>query len=89
MGKIAEFLDDALQAAGVEVVVQELHLSSMMSGVKKQNARVTTTKYRAIFAAMKRRVTSFFRPNPGKGRPQNLHLCKLREKRACVFLENV
>ncbi|HEY71535.1 MAG TPA: GTP cyclohydrolase I FolE [Anaerolineae bacterium] len=41
--QIADFLDAALHPTGVAVVVEGLHLCSMMRGVKKANARMVTS----------------------------------------------
>ncbi len=41
--QIADFLDAALHPSGVAVVVEGLHLCSMMRGVKKANARMVTS----------------------------------------------
>jgi GTP cyclohydrolase I len=41
--QIADFLDTALHPHGVGVVVEGLHLCSMMRGVKKANARMVTS----------------------------------------------
>lgn len=41
--QIAEFLEDVLHPMGVGVVVEGAHLCSMMRGVKKTNARMTTS----------------------------------------------
>lgn len=41
--QIAEFLDERLHPKGVAVVVQGLHMCAAMRGVKKANARMTTS----------------------------------------------
>ena len=41
--QIADFLDSVLQPHGVAVVVEGLHLCTMMRGVKKANARMVTS----------------------------------------------
>jgi GTP cyclohydrolase I len=41
--QVADFLDAALHPQGVAVVVEGLHLCSMMRGVKKANARMVTS----------------------------------------------
>lgn len=41
--QIADFLQDLLQPQGVGVVVEALHLCAMMRGVKKHDARMTTS----------------------------------------------
>jgi GTP cyclohydrolase I len=47
--QIAVFLDELIQPDGVAVVVEALHLCSMMRGVKKQDARMTTSVMRGKF----------------------------------------
>ena len=51
--QIADFLNDALHPKGVAVVVEGMHLCTMMRGVKKHNARMTTSA-----------VQGYFRTNP-------------------------
>jgi len=41
--QIAEFIDYVLKPQGVAVVVEGLHMCMMLRGVKKQNARMTTS----------------------------------------------
>lgn len=41
--QIAEFLNDTVEAKGVGVVMEASHLCSMMRGVKKHDARMTTS----------------------------------------------
>jgi GTP cyclohydrolase I len=41
--QIADFIDGLLHPQGVAVVLEALHLCSMMRGVKKHNARMTTS----------------------------------------------
>ena len=41
--QIAEFLDETLHPKGVAVVVEGLHMCSVMRGVKKANARMSTS----------------------------------------------
>lgn len=41
--QIADFIEKLLNPAGVAVVVEALHLCSMMRGVKKHDARMTTS----------------------------------------------
>jgi GTP cyclohydrolase IA len=41
--QIAEFIDELLHPKGVAVVVEALHLCSMMRGVKKHDSRMTTS----------------------------------------------
>ncbi|PWB55155.1 MAG: GTP cyclohydrolase I FolE [Anaerolineales bacterium] len=47
--QIADFINDALEPKGVGVVVEALHLCTMMRGVKKQNARMTTSAVHGAF----------------------------------------
>ncbi len=41
--QVADFLDELLHPKGVAVVVEALHLCSMMRGVRKHDARMTTS----------------------------------------------
>jgi GTP cyclohydrolase I len=47
--QIASFLDEALHPHGVAVVVEALHLCSMMRGVKKHDSRMTTSAMLGYF----------------------------------------
>jgi GTP cyclohydrolase IA len=47
--QIADYLNEALMPKGVAVVVEALHLCTMMRGVKKQNARMTTSAVHGYF----------------------------------------
>jgi GTP cyclohydrolase I len=47
--QIADFINDALMPKGVGVVVEALHLCTMMRGVKKHNARMTTSAVHGAF----------------------------------------
>ena len=49
--QIADFISDLLKPQGVAVVVEALHLCSMMRGVKKHNARMTTSAMHGAFRA--------------------------------------
>ncbi len=49
--QISDFILDLLKPKGVAVVVEALHLCSMMRGVKKQNARMTTSAMHGAFRA--------------------------------------
>jgi GTP cyclohydrolase I len=49
--QIADFISDLLKPQGVAVVVEALHLCSMMRGVKKQDARMTTSAMHGAFRA--------------------------------------
>jgi ABC-type sulfate transport system substrate-binding protein len=47
--QIADFLNEALMPKGVAVVVEALPLCTMMRGVKKHNARLTTSAVHGYF----------------------------------------
>ncbi len=47
--QIADFINEALAPKGVAVVVEALHLCTMMRGVKKQNACMTTSAVHGAF----------------------------------------
>ncbi|MGQ0600229.1 MAG: GTP cyclohydrolase I FolE, partial [Anaerolineales bacterium] len=47
--QIANFLVDRLQPQGVAVVLDGLHMCSMMRGVKKADARMVTSAMRGLF----------------------------------------
>ena len=47
--QIAEFLQETLDAQGVAVVVEGLHMCSAMRGVKKANARMSTSAMLGVF----------------------------------------
>lgn len=47
--QIADFLHETLQPLGVAVVVEGLHLCTMMRGVKKHDARMTTSAMHGAF----------------------------------------
>ena len=49
--QIADFIRDLLDPQGVAVVVEGLHLCMMMRGVKKHNARMTTSAMHGAFRA--------------------------------------
>lgn len=49
--QIADFLQQTLQPQGVAVVVEAVHLCSMMRGVKKHDARMTTSAMHGAFRA--------------------------------------
>ncbi|NQU29604.1 MAG: GTP cyclohydrolase I FolE [Anaerolineae bacterium] len=49
--QIADFIQDLLNPQGVAVVVEGLHLCMMMRGVKKNNARMTTSAMHGAFRA--------------------------------------
>jgi GTP cyclohydrolase I len=49
--QIADFLSNLLKPQGVAVVVEAMHLCSMMRGVKKQEARMTTSAMHGAFRA--------------------------------------
>jgi GTP cyclohydrolase I len=47
--QIADFLNEVLDPKGVAVVVEGLHLCAMMRGVKKHDARMTTSAMHGAF----------------------------------------
>ena len=47
--QIADYLNDVLDPHGVAVVVEAIHLCSMMRGVKKHDARMTTSAMHGAF----------------------------------------
>ena len=47
--QVADFLNELLHPNGVAVVIEGLHMCSMMRGVKKQNARMTTSAVHGYF----------------------------------------
>jgi GTP cyclohydrolase I len=49
--QIADFLQETLEPQGVAVVVEAMHLCSMMRGVKKHEARMTTSAMHGAFRA--------------------------------------
>ena len=49
--QIADFIRDLLHPQGVAVVVEALHLCSMMRGVQKHDARMTTSAMHGAFRA--------------------------------------
>lgn len=49
--QVADFLSDLLRPQGVAVVVEALHLCMMMRGVKKNDARMTTSAMHGAFRA--------------------------------------
>ncbi len=49
--QIADFLQQTLKPQGVAVVVEAVHLCSMMRGVKKHDARMTTSAMHGAFRA--------------------------------------
>jgi GTP cyclohydrolase IA len=49
--QIADFLSELLKPQGVAVVVEAMHLCSMMRGVKKHDARMTTSAMHGAFRA--------------------------------------
>ena len=57
--QIADFLETALEPLGVAVVVEGLHLCSMMRGVKKASARMVTSAMRRNFLENRRTRSEF------------------------------
>lgn len=49
--QVADFINNLLQPQGVAVVVEALHLCSMMRGVRKHDARMTTSTMLGSFRA--------------------------------------
>lgn len=49
--QVADFLRDLLKPQGVAVVVEAIHLCSVMRGVKKHDARMTTSAMHGAFRA--------------------------------------
>jgi GTP cyclohydrolase I len=49
--QVADFLRDLLKPQGVAVVIEAMHLCSMMRGVKKHDARMTTSAMHGAFRA--------------------------------------
>lgn len=47
--QVASFIDELLHPKGVAVVVEALHLCSMMRGVKKHDSRMTTSTMLGVF----------------------------------------
>ncbi|MBA4419736.1 MAG: GTP cyclohydrolase I FolE [Anaerolinea sp.] len=47
--QVADFLNELLHPKGVAVVIEALHLCSMMRGVKKTDARMTTSAVHGYF----------------------------------------
>jgi GTP cyclohydrolase I len=47
--QIADFLHDLLEPLGVAVVVEAMHLCSMMRGIRKHDARMTTSAMHGAF----------------------------------------
>jgi GTP cyclohydrolase I len=49
--QIADFVQQTLAPQGVAVVVEAMHLCAMMRGVKKHDARMTTSAMHGAFRA--------------------------------------
>ncbi len=47
--QIAEFIQETLNPKGVAVALEGAHMCSMMRGIKKENARMTTTRFLGEF----------------------------------------
>jgi GTP cyclohydrolase I len=47
--QVADFLNELLHPRGVAVVIEALHLCSMMRGVRKHEARMTTSAMLGVF----------------------------------------
>jgi GTP cyclohydrolase I len=65
--QIAEFLDEVLHPKGVAVVVEGAHMCSMMRGVKKAEASMTTSTWMGKFKK-KRKKRREFLDHVGRGR---------------------
>nr|WP_290665327.1 GTP cyclohydrolase I FolE [Ardenticatena sp.] len=57
--QIADFLEETLSPKGVAVVVEGVHMCSMMRGVKKANARMVSSAMRGIFRSDPRTRNEF------------------------------
>ena len=58
--QIANFLQSTLQPQGVAVVVEGMHMCSMMRGVKKANAKMKTSKMLGAFRESDKTRSEFF-----------------------------
>jgi GTP cyclohydrolase I len=58
--QIAEFLNETLHPGGVAVVAEGLHMCAAMRGVKKANARMTTSAMLGTFRDNRARRDEFF-----------------------------
>jgi GTP cyclohydrolase I len=58
--QIANFLQETLQPQGVAVVVEGMHMCSMMRGVKKANAKMKTSKMLGTFRESDKTRSEFF-----------------------------
>ncbi len=47
--QIAQFIQETLNPKGVAVALEGAHMCSMMRGIKKENARMTTTRFLGEF----------------------------------------
>jgi GTP cyclohydrolase I len=47
--QVANFIQELLRPKGVAVVIEALHLCSMMRGVRKHDARMTTSTMLGVF----------------------------------------
>ena len=67
--QIADFINDVLQPRGVAVVVEALHLCTMMRGVRKHDARMTTSAmqggFRTNSATRQEFLDNISRPSSG------------------------
>ena len=57
--QIADFLDEVLHPKGVAVVVEGAHMCSMMRGVKKAEASMTTSAWRGKFKKKRKKRREF------------------------------
>ena len=66
--EIADLLEGAVDPAGVAVVVEGVHLCSVMRGVRKENARMVTSAMRGAFRHDEKTRSEFLGLIQGKGR---------------------
>jgi GTP cyclohydrolase I len=57
--QIADFLDEVLHPKGIAVVVEGAHMCSMMRGVKKAEASMTTSAWRGKFKKKRKKRQEF------------------------------
>ncbi len=66
--EIADLLEGAVDPAGVAVVVEGVHLCSVMRGVRKENSRMVTSAMRGAFRHDEKTRSEFLGLIQGKGR---------------------
>jgi GTP cyclohydrolase I len=47
--QIADFIQEILNPRGIAVVIEGAHMCAMMRGVKKENVRMSTSKFKGEF----------------------------------------